>query len=138
MKVFISNLRSGNTRISQEQRQQILTQDQMFFDKKRTTFKKYNMKEKVSHLVDYFVDHNCWPTNSYTMTDGFPLGVFKVNTQRSPPKTMLDEDKQKILHIFLIEKTDRNKILIHSHPVHKLCLSKGHNGHKQGVCGLGA
>lgn len=94
---FIRNLRRGGICISQEQRHQLLSQDCNFFDKKRTIFRKYNMTQKVSLLINYYTEHHEWPPNSYRMTDGFRLGLFKVNTQRSHPKTMSDVDKQKIL-----------------------------------------
>jgi hypothetical protein len=55
------------------------------------------MTEKVDLLVKYFIEHKNWPSQSETLSDGFRIGVFKSNTQRNPPKTMSNSDKQKII-----------------------------------------
>lgn len=97
MKGFIQNLRLGVIHINEEQRQQLLAHDPLFFEKKRTVFQKYNMTDKVDLLVKYFIEHKNWPSRSHTLADGFRIGLFKSNTQRNPPKTMLPEDRLKIL-----------------------------------------
>jgi hypothetical protein len=97
MNDFIHNLRNGGIHIHEEQREQLIQHDPLFFEKKRIIFQKYNMTEKVDLLVKYFIEHKNWPSQSETLSDGFRIGVFKSNTQRNPPKTMSNSDKQKII-----------------------------------------
>jgi hypothetical protein len=97
MKGFIQNLRNGGIHINEEQREQLIQYDPLFFEKKRIVFQKYNMTEKIDLLVKYFMEHKNWPNRSETLSDGFRIGLFKSNTQRNPPKTMLPDDRQKIL-----------------------------------------
>ena len=97
MKDFIQNLRFGGIHLNEEQKQELLAHDPLFFEKKRIVFQKYNLTEKVDLLVKYFMEHKNWPSLSHILADGFRIGLFKSNTQRNPPKTMSDQDRQKLL-----------------------------------------
>lgn len=98
MKNAIQNIRHGVCFITEDQRRQLLECDRAFFDKKRDiTSHSLSMQERVDRLVQYFEENKKFPPNSYVMSDGYRLGRFKVNTRRKIPKSMSNDDKQKIL-----------------------------------------
>lgn len=94
----IQNIRFGITSITDKQREQLLLEDPSFFEKKRHISSKHlSMTERVVRLVQYWDEYKKWPPNSYVLPCGLRLGLFKQNTRRNPPKSMSNDDRQKIL-----------------------------------------